>query len=660
MRWQSRHRAERTQRRPLARSRVVFLCAFVGSLFAAGSAARADAVWGEVFPLRDPDGTVTQVRVWGDEFYRVIESLDGFTLTCDPVSRAACYARLSADGNDLVSTGVRVSSPLRTRLGLQRHIRIQPAAARTKALAARAEAAMDLSGGDPTIHAATAAAQPAASGNVQALCLIVDFSDEPGTIPPATVDAYCNQIGFTGYGNNGSVRDYYYAVSNGHLTYTNYVPAAYYRAQHPKSYYNDPDITYGLRARELVIEALTALDNQPGGFDFSQYDSNGDGYVDGINCFYAGYRNAAWSEGLWPHSWTVSFSADGVSTYKYQITDMRDSLTLSTFCHENGHMLCFWPDLYDYGYESMGVGRFCLMCYSTSNTNPQHPCAPLKLDVDWTNTTLLTTPQTGLIAPAAGNVCYRYNHPTLSNEYFIVESRYRSGRDAGLPDEGLAIWHVDLNGSNNNEQMTPLQHYRVTLVQADGRWDLEYDRNDGDSTDLWAAPSYTECDDSTTPNTHWWSGSPSGLRIADISAAGTTMTFTFGDWADCNENSVPDTEDIATGTSEDCNTNGVPDECEADSDGDGVIDGCDACAETVPGTLVGANGCALGDVNHDGDVDLNDFGVLQVCFNGPNRPLPATWCDVVDLDGDTDIDLSDFSLFSRCFNGPNRIPACRE
>ena len=31
---------------------------------------------------------------------------------------------------------------------------------------------------------------------------------------------------------------------------------------------------------------------------------------------------------------------------------------------------------------------------------------------------------------------------------------------------------------------------------------------------------------------------------------------------DCNDNGVPDAQDIAQGTSLDCNSNGVPDECD--------------------------------------------------------------------------------------------------
>ena len=131
------------------------------------------------------------------------------------------------------------------------------------------------------------------SNNVQGICLIVDFSDDPWTIPAGEINNFCNQIGYTGYGNNGSVRDYYYDVSDGHLTYTNYVPPAYYRALYPKTHYE----TNGQKGADLIIEALTDLDNQ--GFDFSQYDSDHDGYVDGVNCFYAGFTHNAWSEGLW-------------------------------------------------------------------------------------------------------------------------------------------------------------------------------------------------------------------------------------------------------------------------------------------------------------------------------------------------------------------------
>ncbi len=73
---------------------------------------------------------------------------------------------------------------------------------------------------------------------------------------------------------------------------------------------------------------------------------------------------------------------------------------------------------------------------------------------------------------------------------------------------------------------------------------------------------------------------------------------------DCNNNGVPDSVDISTGTSQDCNGNGVPDECDLDDgtsgdcDGNGVPDECDpdcnanavvdACEIAAAGGLAGA------------------------------------------------------------------------
>lgn len=63
------------------------------------------------------------------------------------------------------------------------------------------------------------------------------------------------------------------------------------------------------------------------------------------------------------------------------------------------------------------------------------------------------------------------------------------------------------------------------------------------------------------------------------------------------------------------------------------------------------------DIDTDGDVDVTDFGFLQICFNGPGRPYAFDGCDNADFDGDTDVDLTDFGKFLACFNGPNRPPA---
>ena len=333
-------------------------------------AAHADVVLGRVLPLRQPDGTTVDVRIWGDEFYTVVETLDGYTLVRDPATGVICYATLSDDGDQLVSTGVVVGQGTPAPLDVTPHIRINSKSATEQARAAREGFERRQWEGQFAVPRNKFKRGPT-SGDVLGLCVIIDFSDDIGTIPPYEVTNYCNQLGYTGYGNNGSVHDYFFEVSERRLNYTNYVPAAYYRALHPKTYYTDPNIPYAQRAQELLLEALYYLDAS--GLDFSQFDSDGDGVVDALNCYYAGYSNSAWATGLWPHAGGIYFEADGVYAAGYQMSDMQDALHLSTFCHENGHMLMGWPDLYDYDYDSTGVGQFCIMCYGTTATNPCQP-----------------------------------------------------------------------------------------------------------------------------------------------------------------------------------------------------------------------------------------------------------------------------------------------
>ena len=95
----------------------------------------------------------------------------------------------------------------------------------------------------------------------------------------------------------------------------------------------------------------------------------------------------------------------------------------------------------------------------------------------------------------------------------------------------------------------------------------------------------------------------------------------IGAW-DCNGNQVRDEDDIAATRSRDCNGNAVPDECEyrGDADGDGLTTLADFT--TFVGDLVGptaspARPCAeLSDADHDGDVDLHDFYLLEHVFAG--------------------------------------------
>ncbi len=500
----------------------LLIVGIVAAWFFAAPEAEAAPVFGKAMALRQPGGSLVQTRAWGDEFYQVVESLDGYTLVRDPDSGEVCYARLSADATELISTGISASHPPPKRAEVTPHLRVLPESSAAKARAARAawETVSSAKSGYPHVFSSLPSV-----GAVNGLCLLVDFSDEPQTVSAAEVRDFCNQTGYSGYDNQGSVRDYFGDVSSGLLTYTNYVPDVYYRASRPKSYYDDPADFAHAKTLELVVEALHWLNNQ--GFSFSAYDANHDGFVDAVNVLYAGTATSGWGAGLWPHNRSGSPFAilDGVYVATYQITDMGNDLGIGTFCHENGHMLFGWPDLYDYDADSRGVGAYCLMGGGAFAKRPVKPCAYLREQAGWVTPVLLNAPGSAFSASADEGTIFKYANSSNNREYYLIENRHQTGRDERLPDSGLAIWHIDKDGSNDYQQMTPSRHYKVTLVQADGRWDLERNQNAGDASDLWKAPQYAECGPWTSPNTRWWDGSSSDLNIANISEPGPVMTF---------------------------------------------------------------------------------------------------------------------------------------
>jgi M6 family metalloprotease-like protein len=492
----------------------------------------------EEFTFTNPDGTTVLVRGTGNQDYAVFETLDGYTVVQDPDTGFYQYATLSDDGQALVPTGHNAGEVVPQNLALQPHLQLAPEHARQQALRSplrqgapsrwqtrRAEKKAQRRALMPT----AAGELPQATitvGNFVGLCILIRFPDVADTIPVASINDFCNQAGYSGYGNNGSVRDYFLDNSKGKLSYTNVV-TQYYTADHNRAYYTDPAITIGTRARELIVEALNWLKAQ--GFNFNQLTSDGGGYVQALNVFYAGPIVNNWAQGLWPHSWYLAAPFDaggGKKLFDYQITNIGSELTLRAFCHENGHMVCDYPDLYDYdsgAAGSAGLGNYCLMCYGGNNKNPVQICAYLKNEAGWATKAVAITPGITATLAAANNDFYI--HAKSATEYMIMENRQKTGRDAFLPDAGLAIFHVDENGSNSNEQRTPALHYECALVQADNRFDLEKNVNAGDADDFFGAPTKTEFSDSTSPDSKWWDGSNSGLRISAVSAPGAVMTF---------------------------------------------------------------------------------------------------------------------------------------
>jgi subtilisin-like proprotein convertase family protein len=109
----------------------------------------------------------------------------------------------------------------------------------------------------------------------------------------------------------------------------------------------------------------------------------------------------------------------------------------------------------------------------------------------------------------------------------VLENRCAHGLNKFLPAEGLAVFHCDINGSNEWQDGTPSRHYQVALIQADGRLDLEKNVNDGDQFDLFR-PGQSVHDQTQQPNTRKWDGQPSGLSVDSIRISDDIITVKIG------------------------------------------------------------------------------------------------------------------------------------
>ena len=528
-----------------------------------------------------PDGAKLKLRVFGDEFYARTETLDGYTVVYDPATRSYHYADVARDGSAFVpmvekahlkaphglnrhrslpeSTVSKISHANRTKFDGERAERWQrrvQAVRKKRAIQAGVIPAPDLGDAQASGEALQTeiSAAPVSGGKV-GLTILLQFPDDTNTpaVDPvifptdrAKIDRYCNNIGYTEDGNTGSIRDYFADQSLNALVYTQAVTQIV-TLPNARNYYNYSDYPTNTTLREIgatgrmvIQHAITALKAE--GFDFSSLSIDSNNKVIATNVLFAGSNSGVWSQGLWPHSWSMPWPYENVGTpgnpkyiYSYQITNIANSSpVIGTFVHENGHLLLGYPDLYDYGGDSEGVGAHCLMGSGNHNNGGKTPAslnAYLKDQVGWANITDYTPTQSAVVSiPTAGNIACRIRKPGLASEYFIVENHGLGDKWANsLPDKGIAIWHIDENKSGNNEQqMTASQHYEVSLEQADGLFDLEKKADRGDSADLFDSGD-GDFTNTTKPDADWWDGANSGIKIKVTSAAGSDMDVEFGD-----------------------------------------------------------------------------------------------------------------------------------
>ena len=433
-------------------------------------------------------GDSLQLRIFGDEFYARRETLDGYTVIYDTEQRRYCYAILAV--GRFVSTGIPTYKP--APRNLRRHIKENPEVrnekfglryARIRPPEEDAETGLMRTLGP---DGGLLNGRKLHKGRVQGLTVIVDFDEVRSNIATADVEAMFNSDNYSENGNHCSVKTYFETVSSGKLTYTNLVVGPVRLSKRRSHYINN-----------LLVEEVMDIVVNDLNVDLSQFDSKNEGTVDAINFLYAG--ESQYDGDLWPHNSFKTLRYGNMRTHYYQLTGLgmhKADLRIGTICHENGHLLCRFPDMYDYGKrdgdfeKSQGIGRYCLMGsgnHLNQRRTPAPVCGYLRELAGWVDNVIdLNSPGVYDIEHSRYDTVMKFS-TDKANEYFIVENRTKLGLDLHLPSSGLAVLHCDTLGSNEWQEGTRNKHYQCALVQADGHLDLENNRNTGDKDDLFGA-----------------------------------------------------------------------------------------------------------------------------------------------------------------------------
>jgi len=318
-------------------------------------------------------------------------------------------------------------------------------------------------------------------------------------------------------------------------------------------------------------EALRKLDNQ---VDWTQYDSDGDGYVDLVAFIHPpldGACGGATNNHLWSHRFfltgipytTHSVNAQGVpikvSDYILESgvggldgCDTTQIMPVGTVAHETGHGFAL-PDLYDTDNTSEGVGEWSLM----GSGNYTSPFSPSRMDgwslsqLGWVTVVPLPTGGTFSFgaAPTSDTAFYLpVGGANPRGEYFLLENRQQIQADSamvhyhcqvwfstGSPPPcggGLLIYHVDSaqlaqHGFDQDNRVNTGPIHGLEIVQADARGNLDADPNSacsgpgltcsdrGDAGDLYPGPTGNVA---FTPTSV-----PAAVRNADSLAAGVVL-----------------------------------------------------------------------------------------------------------------------------------------
>lgn len=323
----------------------------------------------------------------------------------------------------------------------------------------------------PIVPARVAGRKSISIGKKRFPVFLVEFSDLKFTVenPVEAFSKMLNERGYSENGGTGSVYDYYYENSCGQFDPAYDVIGPVTLSKGFAEYGGNNDNGSDKDARGAFVEAcsLALAQNL---IDFSQYDNDGDGYIDNLFFYFAGHNEAEGGseDAIWPHqSYLGNFSANGVRAGSYACTsEYRGSsgttmAGIGTFCHEFGHALGL-PDFYDTDYEKNGtadaVYAFSLMCNGNYNNNGRTPPYLGALE-RWILGWIEDLPELGTSQDVNMRPVYENGGCTtptsVEGEFFLYEVRDGSGWDRYIkasnkdnPPSGMLVYHVDMSDDN--------------------------------------------------------------------------------------------------------------------------------------------------------------------------------------------------------------------
>jgi M6 family metalloprotease-like protein len=449
-----------------------------------------------------------------------VHDKDNYTIVRDPNTGVIEYARV--ENGTLAPSGYRVGTVKPAAVGLQPGANVFPDP-------------QQLSQGSPRGEPEPSSPAPT-SGTINNLVVFIRFSDESEFTD--AVSLYGGQ-----FNTSVSSMDHYFqeASYNALAISTTFYPlppgstVVSYQDSHPRAYYqpyNDvtnligypDDATATTREWTLLANAVNAISaSVPVGLNL---DGDSDGKVDNV-CFVVYGSPGAWADLLWPHKWSLSTPATYINskrvyTYNFQL---QTSVDVGVLCHEMFHSLGS-PDLYHYSYDGLSpVGRWDLMEWD--QTPPQHMSAYMKYKYGhWIASIPEITSDGGTytLNPLTSSTgqCYKIASNHSPTEFFVVEYRRDTGTfESSIPGSGLLVYRIN-TAVMGNASGPPDEVYAYrpggTLVVNGTVNSANYSSDVG----------RTSITDDTSPSGFLTDGSPGGLCIWSIGAAGDTISFKVG------------------------------------------------------------------------------------------------------------------------------------